>query len=151
MNSRAIQQMTNDRIYSRNIPAVPMDNPLSFRPVITKYTKEVLPLPTVEKDNTNNFSVNTTFTPGDRKSPWAGYKKSVDVESILRDQTTYIGKDRKYVPNVLGDMYIDPVYSQSNNIEAYPYLFKQPEFGPFNPGKGIKAPLTFYNSSRLGR
>jgi hypothetical protein len=150
MNSRAIQQVSNDRIYSRNIPSVTIANPISFRPVITKYTHQVKPLPMIPEDNTNTFSVDTTFTPGDRKSPWAGYKNSIDVESILRDQITPLGESKKYVPNIFGDMYNDPIQATSNNdIMVYPYLFKEPEVASSNPPQNTQTNFSFYNSSRL--
>ena len=152
MNSRTIHQLTNDRIYSRNITSDAMNNPISFRPVITKYTKDLQPIFKTPDDNIITFSTNRVVIKSDPKSSWIGTNKSVDVESVLRDQTTYLGKDKKYVPNIFGDMYNDAVYSPAtSDIVAYPYLFKQPEFSPFNPGHNIKANLAFYNSSRLGR
>jgi hypothetical protein len=150
MNSRAIQQLTNDRIYSRNIPSIVIDNPISFRPVVTKYTHHVKPLPMVPEDNTITFKVDNTFNPGDRKSPWAGYKNAVDVESILRDQITPLGESKKYVPNIFGDMYNDSLQSSGNNdIMTYPYLFKEPEVGSSTPKQNTYTNFSFYNSSRL--
>ena len=154
MNSRAIQQLTNDRIYSRNIPSSHLDNPISFRPVITKYTKIPDPLPKPYMDNSAPpFSISTTFNPGSRKSPWIGYKNAVDAESILRDQVTNIGEQKKYVPNVLGDLYHVSVSEDkpSVGITTFPYLFKNPTFNPFNPGEGITCEFTFYNSCRTNK
>ncbi len=153
MNSRTIQQLTNDRIYSRNIPSTGLTNPISFRPVITKYTHTVESLDTnITENDPGIFMVNKMFTPGDRKSPWVGYKNSIDVESILRDQLTSIGQDKKYVPNIIGDMYKVTISPQpQQDIADFPYLFKQPVFGPFNPVHNTELQFTFNNSSRLRR
>jgi hypothetical protein len=99
------------------------------------------------------FSVSTTFNPGDRQSPWIGYKNAIDAESTLRDQLTNLGSQKKYVPNVLGDLYNVSVASphSGKGIVDFPYLFNEPTFGPFNPGDGIEAKYTFYNSCRTNK
>ena len=152
MNSRMIHQIINDRIYSRNIPSAPLDNPISFRPIITKYTHgQVCPLPLPIMGD-HPFSVSTTFSPGDRESPWIGYRNAIDTESILRDQITNKGVQKKYVPNALGDMYTVSVSEHtSESLTEFPYLFKKPVFDAFNPGEGISHPFTFYNASRINK
>ena len=147
MSSRVIQQETNDRIYSRNHPSHNVANPISFRPVITKYTRVVAPLP----DAIDAAYTSFTFIPGDRKSPWTGYKQSVDIESSLRDQTTRIGDTRMYSPNVFGDLYNAPMpINGSANIPEFPYLIQQDMVG----GSAVpiyNQPFAFYNSSRTNR
>ena len=154
MNSRTIQQQTNERIYARNVPPVTLDNPISFRPVITRYTIVPKPLPMPYTGNNDPpFSVSTTFNPGDRQSPWIGYKNAIDAESTLRDQLTNLGAQKKYVPNIMGDLYNVSVASthSGNGIVDFPHLFIEPTFGPFNPGDGIQVKYNFYNSSRTNK
>jgi hypothetical protein len=155
MNSRTIQHITNQRLYARNVPPVPLPNPVGFRPVNTKYCPQPpYPLPNTSVNMNVPYNIHTEFNPGDRPSPWTGYKNSVDVESILRDQIKNLGDCSRYAPNVLGDMYIVNVgQSHENNqsVAEFPHLFKSPEMSPFNPGKGISITSTFNSSTRIGR
>jgi hypothetical protein len=135
-------------MYSRNIPPTALYNPLSFRPVITKYTEVVRPLPNAIDDNIS-FTVQRDFSPGDRMAPFHGYQTAVDVESVLRDQVSAIGTPKQYSPNVLGDLYNSPVpHIQDAMDKDFPYLFKNPSVATTMHHADPPTRFAFNNSSR---
>lgn len=148
MSSRFIQQATNDRMYSRNISPAALYNPLSFRPVITKYTKAVQPLPKAIDANIS-FTIQNDFSPGDRMAPFHGYQVAVDVESVLRDQVSVIGQPKQYSPNAMGDLYNSYVPHIPHAIDIdFPYLFKTPSVATTIHKHEPPTRFAFNNNSR---
>jgi hypothetical protein len=176
MDCSTIRQITNNRIYERNIPPQPLQQYVSFRSVPTKYSwlpivdprvdPEIL-TPVIEYSTYNPYK---EFNPGNTTSPWSGYATNVDTESVLRDQISqsergslpyssgqFYAANRctatTYVPNSNSDLYENNFAKQTSQypLAEFPYLFKQEQWNAVNPGSGIKETMVFGNGTRLQR
>ena len=148
----------NEKLYSRNIPSVPLQPYLSVRPVMTKYSY----LPIVDPRKEDNvelvqdppFSVGSVFNPGNTQSPWNGFVTNINKESELRNQVYSLQKcsQSAYVPDSTSDLYnykfknITSKISDTNN--SHSLLFHQSKFDNFNPDNNNLNKSLFFNSTR---
>lgn len=176
MDCSTIRNITNTRIYERNIPPQPLQQYVSFRSVPTKYSwfpivdprvDPTILTPMIEYPTYDPYS---QFNPGNTTSPWSGYATNVDTESVLRDQISQ--KDRMggqmvpgqyyeanrcsattYVPNSDSDLYKHSIAKPTSEqpLSEFPFLFKQEQWNPVDPGSGIKQTMTFGNGTRQQR
>lgn len=155
--------LTNSRIYNRNLPSNNLQPYLSFRPCNSKYAD----LPLIEqrikpKEKLNNeatFNIYQTFNPGNNNGPWSGYASNVNKESELRNQLYAIQNCPQsfYIPNSNSDLYKIKWlnnnytnYSNINIIQSFNNLFKEENFNKFNPNpdKNIVGIKLFNNATR---
>ena len=150
-----IVDISNDRIFNRNLSSQPLQPYLSVRPVMTKYS--IMPIvdpraPIHTKlEQQPTYNSHTNFNPGNRVSPWSGFASNVNVESELRNQVYALQKCSQsvYVPASNSDLYqfkFNPVYSHIQ--QPFPDLFKQNSYNDFNPNTEEVAKGAFYNHTR---
>ena len=143
-----IQEQTNTRIYDRNIPSQMLQPYLDVRPVMTKYSYLPIVDPrkriNVKLQQDPTFNVNTTFNPGNTKSPWSGFATNVNTESILRNQIFALQKCSQavYVPNSSSDLY-QYTFQTKTRPNPHALLFNENAFASFNPNPNDK--LIGYN------
>ena len=119
----------NTRTFQRAIPSQTLQPYLDARPVSTKYSY----LPIVDPRKQSNVAVNqmptynieTTFNPGNSRSPWSGYASSVNKESELRNQiyAHQSCNQAVYVPSSKSDLY-QLHWNQQPIEQPFPDLFK---------------------------
>lgn len=144
----------NRRLSARNIPSAPLQPQFSHRPVPTKYA--LLPIidrraaANVKMEKMPTFNVNTSFNPGNTQGPWQGFSTNVDTESNLRNQ--FFANQRcdqaKWMPSTHSDMYHVSV-SGRQEVQPFPYLFKEEKFSSFNPNTCNLGKELFNNSVRV--
>ncbi len=128
----------NQRLAERNVPSGPLQPQFSMRPVSTKYALMPIvdrrPKPTVEVQSFPNYSVGTTFNPGDSQGPWSGFASNVDVDSTLRNQFFALQKCEQpnFIPSSDSDMYHVTAVGRQEEQQC-PGLFKEERFSDFNP------------------
>lgn len=138
MSSIIIRNEMNSKIYDRNIPSSQLQPYLNVRPVMTKYS--ILPIIDPRKKSNEHmeqqpvYNINSTFNPGDTKSPWSGYASNINVETELRNQIFALQKCDKsvYVPQSTSDLYN---YSFNTIKQDMPHslLFSNEQFNNFDP------------------
>jgi hypothetical protein len=152
----AIQNVTNERIYDRNIPSQNIQPYLDVRPVMTKYS--IMPIVDPRKSSNEKikqmpiFNTHQVFNPGNTKSPWSGYASQVDTETELRNQTYALQRcnQSSYMSNVNSDLYKYEMNTQPTNPRnnEFANLFKEEKFDSFNPNTFNIANSLFNNSTR---
>jgi hypothetical protein len=125
----------NNRTFQRNIPSQTLQPYLDARPVSTKYSY----LPIVDPRKPSNISLNqmptfnieTTFNPGNARSPWSGYASNVNNESELRNQiyAHQSCSQSVYVPSSKSDLF-QLHWNQIPIEQPFPNLFKEEKFNP---------------------
>ena len=153
--SAKIQDETNKRISSRNVPSGMLQPYLSVRPVMTKYSR--LPIVDPRKENSikvpiyPTYNVNQTFNPGNDMGPWSGYASGVNAESDLRNQIFALqrGSQSVYVPSSQSDLYNYQFTPMKNEYQPFPNLFKKEQFDTFNPVPPNMHQTLFQTSTRI--
>jgi len=140
-NCSKIQDITNQRIYDRNIPSQFLQPYLDVRPVMTKYS--VMPIVDPRKSSNVNMKQNPiynssyVFNPGNTKSPWSGYASQVNTESELKNQIFALQRCSQsvYVPSSNSDLYNFSFNPEkiNNEVNVFSNLFKEEKFSSFNP------------------
>ena len=137
-----IHNITNMRIYDRNIPSQMLQPYIDVRPVMTKYSYFPIVDPrkelNVKMQQMPTFNPHTVFNPGNTQSPWSGFASSINTESELRNQIYALQKCSQsvYVPNSTSDLY-SYNFALSNQIplqnQPHGLLFSKDQFNSFNP------------------
>jgi len=125
----------NNRTFQRNIPSQTLQPYLESRPVSTKYS--YLPVVDPRKESTvpvnqmPTFNVETTFNPGNARSPWSGYASNVNKESELRNQiyAHQSCSQSVYVPSSKSDLF-HLHWNQAPVEQPFPNLFKEEPLQP---------------------
>jgi hypothetical protein len=125
----------NDRIASRQFADFPLEPNYDPRPLSTKYTHFHLVDSSPKSSTTSSiqyppYQVGANFNPGSDRAPPSGYSTTVDLESVLRNQTIAIqrGADQGvYVPTTNSDLYNVSITSRPSN-QPFPSMFVPPQF-----------------------
>ena len=127
----------NNRMDKRNYSDIPLQPNYDPRPVSTKYSH--FPAlngrkPTHETLlNHPVFETNEHFNPGS-SAPSSGYRNNVDLETILRNQTTVLqhgAGQGTYIPSSDSDLYKTQMPQPSEiYLQPHPELFTQHHFQP---------------------
>ena len=121
-----IHNVTNKRIYDRNIPSQMLQQYIDVRPVMTKYSYLPIVDPRkelgVKMNQSPTFNPHTTFNPGNTQSPWSGFASNINKESELRNQIYALQKSSQavYVPSSASDMYNFSFTPSGPNIQTHP-------------------------------
>lgn len=135
ISSLELNNVTNEKLYSRNIPSQPLQPYYNVAPVCTKYS--VMPILDVRKQNFEplmnypNYDLLNTFNPGSRHAPWSGYSSRINDESILRNQIYALqhSSQAAYIPNSNSDLYnTSHLVNPNSELPQFPYLFKEEKF-----------------------
>ena len=151
-----IQELTNTRIYDRNIPSQVLQPYLDVRPVMTKYSYFPIVDPrkelTIPLQVAPSFNTNTVFNPGNTQSPWSGLASNINLESELRNQIYALQSCSQsvYVPNSNSDLY-NYSFKPKHTPQTHSLLFQKDNFSEFNPNPDVKTVGTgiFMNSTRV--
>ncbi len=153
-----IHNTTNMRIYDRNIPSQMLQQYVSVRPVMTKYSYLPIVDPrkelNVKMEQMPTFNPHTIFNPGNTQSPWSGFASNINKESELRNQIFALQKCSQsvYVPNSNSDLYKWDFKPDSSNLLTQPHelLFSKFNFNDFNPNPNTNVVGTnmFLNPTR---
>jgi hypothetical protein len=151
-----IHNITNMRIYDRNLPSQMLQPYLDVRPVMTKYSYLPIVDPrkelNVKMEQMPTFNPHTVFNPGNTQSPWSGFASNINTESELRNQIYALQKCSQsvYVPNSNSDLYN---YKFKTQKQANPHelLFLNESFPQFNPNPDTKIVGSgiFMNNTRV--
>ena len=134
-----IHNITNMRIYDRNIPSQMLQPYVDVRPVMTKYSYFPIVDPRKELDVTMKqyptFNPHNVFNPGNTQSPWSGFASNINTESELRNQVFALQKCSQavYVPSSNSDLYSYSFKPSMNQLQQHDLLFKKDSFDSFNP------------------
>ena len=152
--SSLIHLQTNQRIYDRNIPSVPLQPYLSVHPASTKYSI----MPIVDPRRKLNvplqvmpmFNPFTQFNPGNDEGPYSGYATNINIESELKNQIYALQScdQAVYVPNSKSDLYNYGFTPGTNMTQPFPDLFNKPQFDQCNPLPERIQQVVFYNPTR---
>jgi hypothetical protein len=155
-----IHNMTNRRIYDRNLPSQMLQPYISVRPVMTKYS--YLPIVDPRKElnvgmeQMPTYNPHTVFNPGNTQSPWSGFASNINVESELRNQIYALQKCSQsvYVPQSSSDLYkydFTPNSSSNTLFQPHSLLFRKDNFNNFNPNpnSNIVGTNIFSNPTRV--
>ena len=150
-----IHNITNMRIYDRNIPSQMLQPYIDVRPVMTKYSyfpivdpRKPINVPLVQLPT---YNVHQVFNPGNTQSPWSGFASNINTESELRNQIYALQKCSQavYVPRSTSDLY---TYKFQTPTKPNPHelLFRDESFETFNPNPapGLCGSGIFYNNTR---
>jgi len=154
-SSSDIIEQTNERISSRNILSQMLQPYLDVRPVQTKYVHlpivDTKPVPKTMLVQPPIYSVNQTFNPGTRKSPWCGFTQNVNIESELRGQKYALQKADQavYVPSSKSDLYTYKFENKTIQEQQFPQLFTPQTFPVFNPNPENIGNDFFNNNTRV--
>lgn len=127
----------NKRIYNRNIPDNALAANFDPRPVSTKYDHFSIidrrKPSTVEIEKTVAHNVQSHFNPGTHRAPPLSILRDVNIETVLRNQTTALqhGSEQSvFVPSSSSDLYKVNVASSSTGDGTYthPHLFHSNNF-----------------------
>lgn len=149
------QELTNKRIYDRNIPSQMLQPYIDVRPVLTKYSYFPIVDPrrelNVPMKQMPTYNVHTVFNPGNTTSPWSGFASHINKESELRNQIYALQKcsNSYYIPNSNSDLY-KYNFKTENTHNPHELLFEKEKFPSFNPNPEpeIVGSSAFYNSTR---
>lgn len=155
-----IHNMTNRRIYDRNLPSQMLQPYVSVRPVMTKYSYFPIVDPrkelNVRMEQMPTYNSHLVFNPGNTQSPWSGFASNINVESELRNQIYALQKCSQsvYVPQSNSDLYkysFTPNSASSNLFQPHSLLFRQDNFDNFNPNpnNNIVGSNMFSNPTRV--
>jgi hypothetical protein len=152
----------NMRIHARQFSDTPLPPNYDPRPTSTKYSL----FPVIErrkpiKETKYTFpehSVEINFNPATQNGPPSTYFRSIDTETILRNQTVALqhGADQGvYVPSSNSDLYrtnMDFLSANRNSIPSvHSSLFEKPIFTSSIPPSISQRPIgkdVFYNHTR---
>jgi hypothetical protein len=154
-----IHNITNMRIYDRNLPSQMLQPYIDVRPVMTKYSYLPIVDPRkeihVKMEQMPTFNPHAVFNPGNTQSPWSGFASNINVESELRNQIYALQKCSQsvYVPKSNSDLYkynFTPNKSVSTTFQPHDLLFNKDNFNSFNPNpdSNIVGTNLFMNSTR---
>lgn len=149
---KQINDETNDRIYTRNLPHQQLQPYLNVTPTSAGRCN-VFPIADLRESNVHNFAqydITTMFNPGNRKAPWSGFSSKIMDESILRNQIHPLQKSNSattYVPSSRSDLYVSPVNSSVGAIPQFP-LLSETYIPPVNVTPKPSDPLLFGNHTR---
>ena len=128
----------NKRMEKRNYADSPLQPNYDPRPVSTKYSH--FPMLNGRKPANEpliafpNFQTNSNFYPGTYNGPVQGYSDNINLETILRNQTTKLqhGADHgTYIPSSSSSLYkVDMPLSSHKEPQPHQYLFTQYTFAP---------------------
>lgn len=155
-----IHNITNMRIYDRNIPSQMLQPYIDVRPVMTKYSYFPIVDPrkelSVKMEQMPTFNPHTVFNPGNTQSPWSGFASNINTESELRNQVFALQKCSQavYVPNSNSDLYkydFMPNNQMPTNFQQHQLLFSKDNFDNFNPNpdSNIVGAYMFSNPTRV--
>ena len=137
-----IHNITNMRIYDRNLPSQMLQPYIDVRPVMTKYSYLPIVDPRkelgVKMEQMPTYDPHTIFNPGNTQSPWSGFASNINVESELRNQIYALQKCSQsvYVPNSTSDLYMFNFIPENQTpvqFQAHGLLFSKDNFDSFNP------------------
>ena len=137
-----IHNITNMRIYDRNLPSQMLQPYIDVRPVMTKYSYLPIVDPRkelhVKMEQMPTFNPHTVFNPGNTQSPWSGFASNINTESELRNQIYALQKCSQsvYVPNSQSDLYkynFIPENQMPTSFQPHGLLFSKDSFSSFNP------------------
>jgi hypothetical protein len=133
MDNLEHNNMTNNKIFNRNIPSKPIQPYFSVAPVSTKYS--VLPILDVRKPNMEplhqypSYSTSSVFNPGTNGGPWSAYSANINDESILRNQIYALqhSSQATYIPSSKSDLYntSNLLKHASHTNQQFPLLFRE--------------------------
>lgn len=152
----------NTRIQSRQFSDIPLSPNYDPRPTSTKYSF----FPVIErrkpiketKQIYSEHSVERNFNPATQNGPPSTYFRSIDTETILRNQTVALqhgAEQGVYVPSSNSDMYHNATDFLSANKNSppsvHPSLFAKQTFTSSIPSSIAQLPVgkdAFYNHTR---
>lgn len=152
MSNKQINDETNTRIYSRNVPTQPLQPYFDIKPTSTS-SCSVFPIADIRAANNTTFpqyDINSTFNPGNRKAPWSGFSSRIMDESILRNQIYPLQKSNNettYVPSSTSDLYVPLIDGSMVAVEAFP-LLSETYVPPVTVNPKPSDPLFFGNYTR---
>lgn len=151
----------NKRMYQRHIPDNALAPNFDPRPISTKYDH----MPIVDRrkfahvdiQKTVSHNVQNHFNPGTHRAPPMSILRDVNIETVLRNQTTALqhGNDQAvYVPSSSSDLYQVQVPSSStgDGMSTHPNLFYQSQHTNMRESSlqcGLVGKDTFLNSTRV--
>lgn len=148
ITSSTIRHQTNERIFSRNLPSLPLQPYLDVRPLNSKYTKLPIVEPrqldfSVPLNRYKPYNINEIFNPGTRNAPFSGYAKNVNIESELKGQIYALQKCSQsvYVPSSTSDLYKSSFIIKSHgssDMGGHELLFHKEKFNEFDPNPNSK-------------
>ena len=148
------EEELNRRLAERNIPSKNLQPLFNTRPQATKYTYLPFlvqdPCKTSYSSTAEPYSVEGVFNPGTSKAPWSGYIQNVNKESILRNQIFALQNDSRaaYIPSSDSDLYATTLIPGNDSTQPFPNLFKQENFGNFDPNIANLGKSLFNNCTR---
>ena len=151
-----IVDISNERLFNRNLSSQPLQPYLSVRPVMTKYS--IMPIVdprapiNVKLEQQPTYNSYTNFNPGNTMSPWSGFASNINLESELRNQVYALQNCSQsvYIPSSDSDLYhfqFKPTEHKQVH-QPFPDLFKKELYSDFNPNNENIAKGTFYNHTR---
>ena len=147
--------VTNERLYDRNIPSAVLQPYFSLRPTQTKYNKFMTTVPTSSSTEplkqVAQYSPHTTFYPANTSAPWSGFASNIDVETDLRNQFYALQScpQATYVPSSSSDLYTLRSFAQESSVpQQHSLLFQDQRFDLFNPNITNTSASTFNNHTR---
>ena len=125
----------NKRMYQRHIPDNALAPNFDPRPISTKYDNMSIvdrrKFAHVGIQKTVQHDIGKHFNPGTHRAPPMSILRDVNIETMLRNQTTALqhGNDQAvYVPSSDSDLYNVqvPLSSTGDGLSTHPNLFYQP-------------------------
>jgi hypothetical protein len=126
----------NHRMNNRNYSDIPLQPNYNPRPISTKYSH--FPMyngrkPTHESLLTYpSFQTTSNFYPGTQNAPVQGFTDNIDLETILRNQTTKLqhgAEQGVYIPSSDSDLYKVNLPKPSEiKAQPHPGLFKKENY-----------------------
>lgn len=152
MSNKQINDETNNRIYTRNVPTQPLQPYFDIKPMSTGRCS-VFPMADIREANNHAFpqyDMNTMFNPGNRKAPWSGFSSKIMDESILRNQIYPLQKSNNettYVPSSTSDLYVPLIDGSTVAVQEFP-LLSETYVPPVTVTPKPSDPLFFGNYTR---
>ena len=151
-----IVDISNERLFNRNLPSQTLQPYISVRPVMTKYS--IMPIVdprapiNTKLEQQPTYNSHNVFNPGNTMSPWSGFASNINLESELRNQVYALQKCSQsvYVPSTNSDLYYFQFKTKQHSQiqQPFPDLFKKELYSDFNPNNEDIAKGTFYNQTR---
>jgi hypothetical protein len=152
MSNKQINDETNTRIYTRNIPTQQLQPYFDIKPMSTGRCS-VFPIADIREPNNHTYpgyDINAVFNPGNRKAPWSGFSSKIMDESILRNQIYPLQKSNNattYVPSSTSDLYVPLIDGATVAVQAFP-LLSETYVPPVTVNPKPVDPLFFGNYTR---
>ena len=152
MSNKQINDETNTRIYTRNVPTQQLQPYFDIKPTSTGRCS-VFPIADTREANNHTYpqyDINSVFNPGNRKAPWSGFSSRVMDESILRNQIYPLQKSNNettYVPSSTSDLYVPLIDGSMVAVQAFP-LLSETYVPPVTVNPKPSDPLFFGNYTR---